>query len=272
MSAQPAGTRRRRPFRDPRTGPCAGARRARSSTSTPSGTTSRRSRRTRGPAEVMAVVKADGYGHGLLPSARAARARRRRPGSGVAQLGEALALRAAGIDRRRCCPGCTCPGSDFAAARRRRRRPVGLGALGARRDRPPRRARSAGPPGSTSRSTPAWAATAPSATTGPTWSAAAPAAEAEGAVRVVGVWSHFAYADAPGHPTVRLQQERLRRGGRAGRAGRLPARGAAPGQLGRHPDQPRRPLRPRPARARGLRAVAGAATSATPRRSGCARR
>ncbi len=48
-------------------------------------------------AEVMAVVKADGYGHGLLPSATAALA----GGAtwlGVAQLDEALALRAGGIE------------------------------------------------------------------------------------------------------------------------------------------------------------------------------
>ncbi len=48
------------------------------------------------PAEVMAVVKADGYGHGLVPSARAAL-----DGGaswlGVAILDEAIALRAAGI-------------------------------------------------------------------------------------------------------------------------------------------------------------------------------
>jgi alanine racemase len=47
-------------------------------------------------AEVMAVVKADGYGHGMLPSARAALA----GGAtwlGVATLDEALTLRKAGI-------------------------------------------------------------------------------------------------------------------------------------------------------------------------------
>ena len=46
-------------------------------------------------AEVMAIVKADAYGHGLLPAARAARA----GGAtwlGCAQLSEALSLRAAG--------------------------------------------------------------------------------------------------------------------------------------------------------------------------------
>src|ERR1700712_1025474 len=50
-------------------------------------------------AEVMAVVKADGYGHGLVPSARAAVA----GGAswlGVAMLEEALALRTAGLTQR----------------------------------------------------------------------------------------------------------------------------------------------------------------------------
>lgn len=49
------------------------------------------------PALVMAVVKADGYGHGLVPSARAALA----GGAGwlgTAALEEALALRAGGIE------------------------------------------------------------------------------------------------------------------------------------------------------------------------------
>ena len=48
-------------------------------------------------AEVMAVVKGDGYGHGMLPSARAALA----GGAtwlGVATLEEGLALRRAGLD------------------------------------------------------------------------------------------------------------------------------------------------------------------------------
>src|SRR5918997_5883275 len=47
-------------------------------------------------AEVMAVVKADGYGHGMVPCARAALD----AGAtwlGVATLDEALRLRAAGI-------------------------------------------------------------------------------------------------------------------------------------------------------------------------------
>src|SRR2546429_6793294 len=52
--------------------------------------------RARTTAEVMTVVKADGYGHGMLPVARAALD----AGAtwlGVCTLDEALALRAAGI-------------------------------------------------------------------------------------------------------------------------------------------------------------------------------
>src|SRR5689334_7662958 len=52
--------------------------------------------RARTTAEVMAVVKADGYGHGLVPAARAAL----EGGAtwlGTAIVDEALALRAAGI-------------------------------------------------------------------------------------------------------------------------------------------------------------------------------
>lgn len=48
-----------------------------------------------GSAQVMAVVKADGYGHGMLPVARAARAHGV-PWLGVALPSEALALRAGG--------------------------------------------------------------------------------------------------------------------------------------------------------------------------------
>src|SRR5699024_8209520 len=51
------------------------------------------------PAEVMAVVKADAYGHGLVPVARAAK----EAGAawlGVAQLAEALRLREAGLPGR----------------------------------------------------------------------------------------------------------------------------------------------------------------------------
>ena len=57
----------------------------------------RRLAATASPAKVMAVVKADAYGHGAVPVARAAL----EAGAswlGVAHISEALALRAAGID------------------------------------------------------------------------------------------------------------------------------------------------------------------------------
>src|SRR5450631_4606473 len=64
-----------------------------------------------GSAAVMAVVKADGYGHGLLPRARAALA----GGAawlGVAQLSEAMTLRESGV-RTRLLSWLHVPGSDF---------------------------------------------------------------------------------------------------------------------------------------------------------------
>ena len=59
-----------------------------------------------GSAQVMAVVKADGYGHGATRVGRAALA------AGAAELGvatvdEALAICAATASPRRCWPGCT---------------------------------------------------------------------------------------------------------------------------------------------------------------------
>lgn len=157
------------------------------------------------PAQVLAVVKADAYGHGLVDSARAALA----GGAswlGVAQLAEALRLREAGITA----PLLTwlfAPGADIGgaidadievtvgsmwsldavlAAVRERGAPAriqvkvdtGLGRGGILTDWPQMVARLA-------------------------------AAQAEGAVEVTGVWSHFAWADAPQHPTVRAQQVRF---------------------------------------------------------------
>ncbi len=157
------------------------------------------------PAQVLAVVKADAYGHGLVDSARAALA----GGAswlGVAQLAEALRLREAGVTA----PLLTwlfAPGADIGgaidadievtvgstwsvdavlAAARVRGAPAriqvkvdtGLGRGGILTDWPQLVARLA-------------------------------AAQAEGAVEVTGVWSHFAWADAPQHPTVRDQQVRF---------------------------------------------------------------
>ena len=150
-------------------------------------------------AAVMAVVKADGYGHGLVPSARAALA----GGAtwlGTAVLAEALALRAADVPGR-ILAWLAAPGErwgdaieadvdvsasavwavdEIAAAARATGRAArvhlkvdtGRGRSGA--------------------TVADW----------PTLVDAALKAQADGLVEVVGLWSHFAIADAPGHPTV----------------------------------------------------------------------
>ncbi len=156
-----------------------------------------------GGAEVMAVVKADGYGHGLVASAVAARA----GGAtwlGVAQLAEGLALRAAG-DTGRLLSWLHVPGEDFAAAVR-----AGIDL-------------SASAPwavhevAAAARQTGVPARLHLKIDTGLARGGAGPddwdelvgealRAQAEGVVEVVGIWSHLAWADAPDHPTVRRQQ------------------------------------------------------------------
>ncbi|GII98665.1 alanine racemase [Sediminihabitans luteus] len=158
-------------------------------------------------AAVMAVVKADAYGHGLVPAARAALA----GGAtwlGTAQVAEALALRAAGITAAdaRVLTWLYAPGAPLAAlleadvdvsvhadwalaevvaaaratgrvARVHLKVDTGLGRNGLV---PPDLAR-----------------VLPDAMT----------ARAEGLIDVVGVWSHLAFADEPGNPTVLHQAE-----------------------------------------------------------------
>ena len=153
-------------------------------------------------AATMAVVKADGYGHGAVPAARAALA----GGAtwlGAATVAEALGLRAAGIDAPML-SWLNGPGTDFtptvaanvdlgvpsdrvlgdvvAAAKKAGRTArvhlkvdTGLGRSGATRDD--------------------W----------PDLLTAAAKAQAEGTVEVIGVWSHLACADEPGHPSIAAQ-------------------------------------------------------------------
>ncbi|RLU83981.1 alanine racemase [Streptomyces griseocarneus] len=162
-----------------------------------------RTLRARAPqAQLMAVVKADAYGHGAVPCARAARE------AGAAWIGtatpdEALALRAAG-DRGRLMCWLWTPGgpwreaveadvdvsvsglwavrevSDAARACGRVARvqlkiDTGLGRNGCQPDD--------------------W----------PELIAAARAAEDAGLIKVTGIWSHFACADEPGHPSIQAQ-------------------------------------------------------------------
>jgi alanine racemase len=155
-----------------------------------------------GGAELWAVVKADGYGHGLVPSARAALA----GGAswlGVAFLEEALALRRAGITAP-VLSWLAAPGEDLAAGVAADvdlsvSAPWTLTELAAA-------ARDAGQPARVHLKidTGLSRGGAPAADWPDLVTAAAKAAAA-GDVQVIGIWSHFAYADAPGHPTVARQ-------------------------------------------------------------------
>ncbi len=154
-------------------------------------------------AGVMAVVKADGYGHGMLPVARAAL-----DGGAswlaVAFADEALALRAGGIEEP-VLALLACPGDDLEALARvdvdvgvsDPTRLAAAAAAAAAAGRPVRVHLKA--------DTGLGRAGAPVADW-PHLVEAAAKAEADGTVCVAGLWSHFAYADAPGHPTVRHQQ------------------------------------------------------------------
>ncbi|NJQ03258.1 alanine racemase [Streptomyces zingiberis] len=167
-----------------------------------------RALRDRAPgAELMAVVKSDAYGHGALPCARAARA------AGAAWLGtatpqEALALRAAGDTGRLLCWLWT-PGGPWreaieadvdvsASAGWALREIVAAARASGRTARVHLKAdtglgRGGCPPHD-------WAELV----------AAARAAEAEGVLRVTGLWSHFACADEPGHPSIGAQLDVFR--------------------------------------------------------------
>ncbi|MCK9896522.1 alanine racemase [Frankia sp. AgB32] len=152
-----------------------------------------------GAATTMAVVKADGYGHGLIPCARAAL-----DGGatwlGTAFLEEALALRAAGITTPVLC-WLAAPGERFAAAIDAgidvsASAPWTLREIAAAAWTTGRPARvhlkvdtGLGRAGATPADWPALCDTAA-------------ALRAEGLIETFGVWSHLAFADSPGHPTV----------------------------------------------------------------------
>jgi alanine racemase len=160
-----------------------------------------------GSAAVMAVVKADGYGHGLVPSARAAVS----GGAswlGVAQLTEAMALRDNGIH----VPVLSwlhVPGTDFTAALSADI-DLSVSALWSLAEV----ADAARTLGRTARiHLKVDSGLGRNGAFGEDWPVLLHAArilEVEGVVRIVGVWSHFVYADEPAHPTVRSQLERFR--------------------------------------------------------------
>ncbi|MGW2229395.1 alanine racemase [Streptomyces formicae] len=157
--------------------------------------------RARGAA-FMAVVKADAYGHGMVPCARAA------VDAGADWLGtatpqEALALRAAGLPGRIMCWLWT-PGDPWREGVEADL-DMSVSALWALRE-VTAAARDAGRA----------ARVQLKADTGLGRNGCMPAdwpelitevlrAEAEGTVKVTGLWSHFACADEPGHPSIAAQ-------------------------------------------------------------------
>jgi alanine racemase len=155
-------------------------------------------------AQVMAVVKADGYGHGMVPCAQAALD----AGAawlGVVQVAEALRLREAGITAPVLCL-MAIPGERYAEA-------IGAGidvsagSTGAVAEIA-RAAVAAGRPArlQLKSDTGLSRGGAPPAD----WPAvvdAALAAQAAGQLEVTGLWSHFASADLPGDPSAGRQLE-----------------------------------------------------------------
>jgi alanine racemase len=151
---------------------------------------------------LMAVVKADGYGHGLLPAARAVLAGGA-DSLGVAVLEEALALRAAGITAP-LLAWLHGPGTDYAAALAADvevsvNADWGLAEVLTAARATGRTARvhlKADTGLSRAGATPEeW----------PGLVAAAARAQADGEIEVVGLWSHMIYADAPTHPSIAAQ-------------------------------------------------------------------
>ncbi len=155
-----------------------------------------------GGVPVMAVVKSDAYGHGLLPSARAALS----GGAawlGVIQLADAIALRQGGL----ACPILSLHGSPDAAHADAIAHDIDLTAgtpalvekIGAAADLAGRPARlhleadtGMGRGGAVEAD---WPALVDAALT----------AQAAGSVKVVGVWSHLACADIADHPSIGQQ-------------------------------------------------------------------
>ncbi|MFJ7964586.1 alanine racemase [Streptomyces sp. NPDC096324] len=153
-------------------------------------------------AAVMAVVKSDAYGHGAVPCARAARE------AGATWLGtatpeEALALRAAGLPGRVMCWLWT-PGGPWAEAVEADI-DVSVSGMWALREAV-----------AAAEAVRARARVQLKADTGlgragcqpADWAelvAEALAAEARGLITVTGLWSHFACADEPGHPSIQAQ-------------------------------------------------------------------
>ncbi|MFI0432465.1 MAG: alanine racemase [Candidatus Nanopelagicales bacterium] len=153
------------------------------------------------PAEVMVVVKADGYGHGLVECAAAARA----GGAswlGVALLSEALALRDAGDTGPLLC-WLSVPGDPFVACIEA---DIDVSAYGPQMlAEITAAARQAGRPARVHLKVDTGLSRGGAAEPWDTFLSQAAELQREGAIEVVGIWSHLAYADEPEHPTIARQ-------------------------------------------------------------------
>jgi alanine racemase len=160
--------------------------------------------KARAGVAMMTVVKADGYGHGLVESARAARA----GGAdwlGAAVMEEALALRAAG-DTGRILTWLAVPGEDYTPAieadvdvtaynvAQVEQIAAAARLLGVRARVQLKIDTGLNRGGATDEQWPALVE-------------AAADAEQEGALRVTGIWSHFACSDEPDHPANEAQEK-----------------------------------------------------------------
>ncbi|HEX8092622.1 alanine racemase [Jatrophihabitans sp.] len=159
-------------------------------------------------AELMAVVKADGYGHGMLASARAALA----GGAswlGVAMLEEALALRAAGITEpvlawlwtpreTEALRDALAAGVDISVSSQAA---LDLVVTTAAELGSPARVHLKIDTGLSRNGV--------TAADWPHLLDATAKAAASGVIETTGIWSHFVYADSPGHPTIARQIERF---------------------------------------------------------------
>ncbi len=151
------------------------------------------------PAIVMAVVKADGYGHGLVAAAASARAAGV-PWIGVAVAGEALTLRAAGDTGPLMC-WLYGPEEDFTAL-------VAAGvdlsisSMGELR----RISAAAATLDITARvHLKIDSGLSRNGCPATDWAALCTAAAADPGLEVIGVWTHLAAAEHPDHPSVRAQ-------------------------------------------------------------------
>jgi alanine racemase len=160
-----------------------------------------------GGAQLMAVVKSDGYGHGMIQSATAAVA----GGAswlGVSHIDAGVALRQAGFT----VPVLCLLGAQDARHELAISHDVDLSAgsvimveqmaAAARRAGRPARLHLKADTGMSRGGAPAaqWPAVV----------AAALTAEAAGDARIIGIWSHFACADMPGHPSIAAQLSAFR--------------------------------------------------------------